>query len=378
MVGGIGRLLSRKSGRYPSGRVVAGLAMASVLLTGCTSAGSDLNPTSGKEPAATANAPTIGGSSPSVSSSPGTSTTATGSATTSAGGTTTAGGTPSGPVPLIESVVMLAPGTADEASGIAASNTVPDAYFLVDDGTGTEQLVAVAGDGQVIARIDVDGMSADNAEALASGTCGSTPLPTPDSSAGRECLYIGDIGDNSEQRDSITIYRIAEPDLTSPPSDPVPADEWTYTYPDQPQNAEAMLVDTSGSLLIVTKPSDGKPHHIYRGDPGGGELTFVREFRPPEPAIPMKTLFTGNVVTDAAAAPGRVLLLTYDEVQMFVAPDPAAEIADFPDWPHTRMPLPALPQAEGITAVPNGCGYTVASEAGPAGKAGELGIVRCQ
>ena len=39
--------------------------------------------------------------------------------------------------------------------------------------------------------------------------------------------------------------------------------------------------------------------------------------------------------------------------------------------------MPGLPQAEGITAMTGGCGYAVASEAGPGGKAGSLGIVSC-
>jgi hypothetical protein len=359
------------------GRMVGVAVLVIGLLTGCTSAAD--GPAAGS-----ADAAELGTVAPSAAVDPsppssGLSPAATSLAATSPGSTTSSeAGAPEAPTAFTETVVPLAPGTSDEASGIAASSTLPGAYFLVDDGTGTDQLVAVDSGGLVIARIGVDGMSARNAEALAAGSCGTTPLPVPDSSANPTCLYIGDIGDNAARRDSITIYRIAEPDLTMPPTEPVPADEWTYSYPDEPQNAESLMVDGNGSLLIVTKPSDGQPHHIYRAEPGGGVLSFVREFRPPAPQIPMKTLFTGNVVTDATSAPGRVLLLTYDEVQQFTAPDPAADIANFPDWPRTRLRLPALPQAEGITAAADGCGYTVASEAGPGGKAGALGIVRCR
>ena len=88
-------------------------------------------------------------------------------------------------------------------------------------------------------------------------------------------------------------------------------------------------------------------------------------------------MFTGNVVTDLAAAPGRVLLLTYDELTEYTAPDPAADITGFPDWPHHRLPMPDLPQAEGSPAMVEGCGYVVASEAGPGGDRGSLGIIRC-
>jgi hypothetical protein len=282
------------------------------------------------------------------------------------------------PAPAVsQSVVQLPPGTSDEASGIAASTSSPGDYFLIDDGTGTDQVVAVASDGSEVARIAVDGMSASNAEALASGSCGATPLP--DDSTPQHCLYVGDIGDNSARRPDIGIFRFADPDLATPPADAVAADEWRYTYPDGPQNAEAMLAAPDGSLLIVTKPpaTGGLPHRMYRAEPGGGELVFVREFRPPPAERPLRTLFTGNVVTDLASSPGRVLLLTYDEVQEFTAPDPAADITNFPDWPHHRVPAPELPQAEGIASALDGCGYTLASEAGPAGKNGSLGLVSC-
>jgi len=276
-----------------------------------------------------------------------------------------------------QSVVQLAPGVSDEASGIAASTTVAGAYFLVDDGSGASDVVAVGSDGGVLARIGVDGMSAGNAEALSAGPCGPTPLP--DGSTGPSCLYVGDIGDNKEQRPDIALFRLAEPDLDALPADPVPADDWQYTYPDGPHNAEAILVDRDGSVLVVTKPpaAGGFPHRIYRAAAGGGELTFVREFTPPAADRPLRTLFTGNVVTDLASGPGRVLLLTYDEVQQFTAPDPAAELSSFPDWPHHRLPLTALPQQEGITAAVDGCGFAVASEAGPGGRQGSLAVVSC-
>jgi len=285
---------------------------------------------------------------------------------------------PSNATPAVsKSVVQLQPGASDEASGITASTSSPGHYFLIDDATGTDQIVAVGSDGGVTGRIAIDGMSADNAEALAGGNCGKTPLP--DGSSNENCLYVGDIGDNGARRDDIVIFRLVEPAPSSPPSDPVPADEWSYTYPDGPRNAEAMLAAPDGSLLIVTKPpaEGGLPHRMYRAEPGGGELAFVREFSPPVAHRPLRTLFTGNVVTDLASSPGRVLLLTYDEVQEYTAPDPSADLTTFPDWPHRRVPAPELPQAEGITSAVDGCGYTLASEAGPSGKNGSLGIVSC-
>jgi len=282
-----------------------------------------------------------------------------------------------------QQVAALAPGVADEASGIAASTGTPGAYFLVDDGTRSRQIAAVGTDGALLAEIAIEDMSTSNAEALAAGPCGAAPLPDGASgdgaSAAGSCLFIGDIGDNRSRRDDVTIIRISEPDLADPPAEPVPADHWRYTYPDGPRDAESMLVDPAGAVIIVTKPDGGNtPTRMYRGDPGGGELAFLREFTPPEPQTRLRTMLTGNTVTDLTSAPGRVLLLTYDELTEYTAPDPAADITGFPTWPHHRLPVPALPQAEGVAAMLDSCGYVVASEAGPGGKHGSLGVVTCR
>jgi len=348
---------------------VAALLAALLGLTGCTMTGAGV--VAGTA-AGSVGSPTAAGPASSVGTVP-----SEGTPPAPAPGPTTPAGTTSAAPSFSESVVQLAPGTSDEASGIAASSTVTGAYFLVDDGSGTGDIVAVGSDGGVLARIGVDGMAAGNAEALAAGPCGSTPLPA--GSTGQSCVYVGDIGDNKERREDIAMFRLAEPDLTAPPADPVPANEWRYTYPDGPHNAEAILLDRDGSLLVVTKPpsAGGLPHRMYRAAPGGGQLTFVREFRPPAAERPLRTLFTGTVVTDLGGGPGRVLLLTYDEVQEFTAPDQAAELSTFPDWPHHRLPLSALPQAEGITAAADGCGFAVASEAGPGGHNGSLAVVAC-
>ena len=379
-----------RSGR-PPGRMLTSLITllaAGLVLAGCSTAGAAdptasspaADSTAADSTAADSTAPDSAAAGPdSASTGEPTGSAATTAPTEAPTGSAGIAGTAPGPAAptLTPTVVALAPGVSDEASGIATSTGTPGAYFLIDDGTGTDSVAAVGSDGALLARIAVDGMSAGNAEALGYGSCGPSPLPN--GTTADTCLYVGDIGDNAESRSDIAVYRFAEPDLSSPPADPVPADEWRYSYPDGPHNAEGMLVDTDGSLLIVTKPpaQGGLPHRMYRAEPGGGMLTFLREFSVPPATRPFKTLFTGNVVTDLATAPGGVLLLTYDDIQEYMAPDPAAPLSSFPDWPHRPLPVPGLPQAEGITAMTGGCGYAVASEAGPGGKAGSLGLVSC-
>ncbi len=357
------------------GLLLPGILMA-LVVSACGNAGAADDIPGIASPAPSASTPASSSrAAPTAPSTPTASSTATPGPAAAAPGTASATTTPATRA-VSDSVAKLAEGVSDEASGVAVSTRTPGAFFLVDDAPGTGGIVAVDTDGTLLATIDVAGMSADNAEALSSGPCGSTPLPEGPASS---CLYVGDIGDNRARRDSIAVFRLAEPDISAGADAAVPADEWRYTYPDGPHNAEGMMVDTDGSVLVVTKPGrvGSPPHRMYRGAPGGGELVLVREFRPPDTERPFRTMITGNVVTDIAAAPGRVLLLTYDEVQQYTAPDPAAPLAGFPDWPHRRLPLQPLPQAEGIAATADGCGFVVASEGGPGGGPGSLAVVHC-
>ncbi len=254
------------------------------------------------------------------------------------------------------------PDTVGEASGIAASSVDPDLYFVVDDGTGASSVTAVHGDGSLAGVVEVDGMAADNAEALAAGPC----------PAGR-CLYVGDIGG---PRDTVTVHRLTEPVPPLPAA--VAADAWTYRYPDGAFDAEALLVTDDGGVVVVTKPDGGKtPHRVYAGPPGGGELTLRTTFTPPAPVAPSRSLLVGNVVTDAARDPDTVLLLTYDQATEFRAPAAGADPADFPTWEQRPVPLPRLWQSEGISYRAAGaCGYVVVSERSPVSGA-EIGGVGC-
>jgi len=250
-----------------------------------------------------------------------------------------------------------------EASGLARSGTIPGAFWTVGDAAGTDTVTAVDLTGKLRAEVMVRGMSADNAEAIVAGPCDDD-----------RCLFVGDIGDNDAQRDHVAVYRLPEPKSGEHNVD---ATEWDYSYPDGAHNAESLIV-TADELVIVTKPDGGaKNHRIYSGPLGGGNLQLVRTFRPPAPTDPQQSRITGVVATDAAWDGTRVLLLTYDDVISYDAPNPGADPADFAGWPHRHLPSPELDQAEGIASLADDCGYAVVSEAGPIGGASTIAAVRC-
>lgn len=245
-----------------------------------------------------------------------------------------------------------------EVSGMAASQRTAGVYYVVSDEAGTSEVVAVREDGSPVARIEVEGMRAENAEALAVGPCSERSTES--------CLYVGDIGDHVGRED-VVVYRISEPDLSTP-NVRVSADELRFTYPDGPTDAEALLVDESGHPLIITKADFDKQTgvsaetRLYRGGTEGGVLELVAEFELPEPQSASFAGLVGNVVTDAAGADGRVLLRTYDAVIEYVAPEPGSELAGFPSWPHEEVPAPPQLQSETVTFRQGQCGYLTTSE----------------
>lgn len=275
----------------------------------------------------------------------------------------------------------LADGAPDEASGLltlpgTAASGVPGRYLTVDD-DGPLELVALDQAGAVVGRTRVDGVDAVNPEALALGPC-------PDGA----CVYVGDIG--FTQRRTVTVHRLPLSTVAADGTGEQPAaatastESWNYRWPDDPLDAEGMLVQPDGSVLIVEKSRndrESRPARLFHGPAGGGDLTAVAEFTVPPPTVPMRTLLTGNVVTDATADDERVLLLTYDQVIEYRDPQGRARehLVDFPTWPSRNLPLPPSEQAEGISATPDGCGYAVISEAGPGGwrTAGRLSVSSC-
>ena len=242
--------------------------------------------------------------------------------------------------------------TAMEVSGIAASARTPGVYYVVSDEAGTSQVAAVDEGGDLVGRIEVEGMDAANAEALEVGPCGDAP--------DESCLYVGDIGDHIG-RDDVVVYRLREPDVAAASTGPVPADALRYTYADGPTDAEALIVDDDGRPLIASKSESAR---LYRGPASGGVLEAVGDIDLPEPVDGLFAEMVGNVVTGAATAPGRVVLRTYDEVIEYRAADgdDAADLAQFPRWSWRRVPAGSLIQAEAITYRLDECGYLTVSE----------------
>jgi hypothetical protein len=166
-----------------------------------------------------------------------------------------------------------------EASGLVASRQNPGVLWTHNDSTYPGTVFAISTNGAFLARYYMPNVFFGDFEDIAVG---------PGSSAERQYIYLGDIGDNNSNRGSIRVFRFPEPSVygyqaANPRVDAIPEyQEMVMTYPDGSHDAEALMVDpVTGDLFIVTKQDDNA--RLYRAtraqlDAGGPiQLTFIRE-----------------------------------------------------------------------------------------------------
>ena len=149
--------------------------------------------------------------------------------------------------------------------------------------------------------------------------------------AGPDEVWVGDIGDNARTRPWIRVYRIPvaarQVDVEAP-------EAYYLRYPDGPHDAEGMVVDDDGNLLVITKSAAGGK--VYRAP---GELHATAENR---------LELVGQVdeyVTDAA--------LTRDQRHVLLRSLGQASLYTYPDLELVRrFSLPAQRQGEGVSFGP--------------------------
>ncbi|MBE7324282.1 hypothetical protein IEQ44_06425 [Nocardioides sp. Y6] len=139
-----------------------------------------------------------------------------------------------------------------ESSGLARSTYSRPVLFTHNDSGDSARVFAVSKAGRTRAVLRLKGASAVDWEDISTG---------PEHS-----VWVGDIGDNGRSREQITVYRFTEPKRLPRRGRTVKVatKKYTFTYPDRPRDAEALLVHPrTGRLFIVTKSAEGDPG-IYR------------------------------------------------------------------------------------------------------------------
>lgn len=215
-------------------------------------------------------------------------------------------------------VLTLSDPALIESSGLAVSARHSGVLWTHNDGGRTAEVVAVDSDGDTVAHVTLAGIDPYDAEALAPGH----------DARGRPALYLGDIGDNLAARPDVSVFRFSEPARLTDAT--VPSEWYRFSYPDGAHDAEALLVDPNGRIMVASKELVGgalyrAPRRLVTADQGTNRLTRVAR----APAL----------ITDGAYLPdGRFVLRSYTSV--FVYDRPGHEVA--------RAELPPQPQGESL------------------------------
>lgn len=192
-----------------------------------------------------------------------------------------------------------------EVSGLAASRVYEDMLWVHNDSGDGPFLYCVRTTGASCGVFEVSGADATDWEDIAIG---------PHPGSGRDHIYIGDIGDNRQERGSVTVYVIAEPDPgKSPPR--ATAIVHDLTYPGGPRDAEALMVDPNGDIFIVTKTPGRATLYVAHAPLARRErLERVGQI---DLGSSLSGVTGGDISSDGRSA----VLATYSGVYELVAPD---------------------------------------------------------
>ncbi|MDZ4674921.1 MAG: hypothetical protein SGI84_10730 [Gemmatimonadota bacterium] len=211
----------------------------------------------------------------------------------------------------VESAAEFKESALVESSGVATSQQYPGIFWTHNDAGNLAHIFASDPSGAARSRWRFRSGQNVDWEDIGLGPC---PAGT--------CLYIGDVGDNAEHRNDVTIYRFREPDpgVTDGLFDE--ADSLVVRYPDRPRDVEALFVDDSSTVWLVSKGrSEGIflyriPAKAWSGRATTAELVDTLPIRP--------HLAAGQAVTGAAISPDQrtVVIRTYRDLYFFSrAPD---------------------------------------------------------
>lgn len=128
----------------------------------------------------------------------------------------------------------------NESSGIAVSHSLNNKFYHINDSGDGAYFYSTYQDGSETKKIKISKFQPIDVEDLSYGKCGE-----------KNCIFIGDIGDNFHSRKTIQIIGVEEENTFSGPV--VPVIDLSLRYPDGAYNAEAMALHPSGDLFIITK-----------------------------------------------------------------------------------------------------------------------------
>lgn len=237
-----------------------------------------------------------------------------------------------------------------ESSGLAASKLNAGVLWTHNDSGGEPFLYCMSLEGRSCGTWTLDGAKVVDWEDIAIG---------PGPHAGTDYVYVGDIGDNSRNRDSVTVYRAPEPKVGGGPGRMglLAAEVIELRYPDRPHDAETLMVHpASGDLYVVTKELSSRSVVFKAPAPvtSGETLEAVGTVR-------ISDFLSDRTGGDISPDGTHVVLCTYGAAYEIALPQ-GAPFDDIWEQPLTEIDIGAREQGEAITYSADGDSLFATSE----------------
>ena len=210
-------------------------------------------------------------------------------------------------------LLMEFPERLRESSGVAMSESNTGLFWTHNDSGDGPVIYGVRPGEGIVVELELVGAPSRDWEDIDLGTC---PFPSEGL-----CLFVGDIGDNLGRRSSVSILIVEEPLIEAADRGliSVPWKRVIAKYEGGSRDAEALAVDETGRVFVISKGRDGfhrvsgaSAEDLLAGTEGSpvvlaslGELPLVPEW------------WLGKQITGGTESGGRLVLRTYTEVYVF-------------------------------------------------------------
>ena len=237
-----------------------------------------------------------------------------------------------------------------EASGLAVSRSNSSMLWVHNDSGDYNRLFVVGENGENFGQFIIMGAFNRDWEDMAAG-----PGPVD----GKKYLYIGEIGDNHARYQIMSVYRIAEPDISRLDSvtyTPVEgAERIDYIYPDgKSRDAETLMIDPlTRDLYIVTKRDARSIIYVARYPQDTEKITTLDKIG----YFPFNRALAGDISADGT----EIAVKTDDRIYYWQRKNDEPVFEALRRQP-LLLPYTVEPQGEAFGWMPDGSGYYTLSE----------------
>lgn len=244
----------------------------------------------------------------------------------------------------------------DELSGVAASKQYPGILYVHNDSGDSSRFFAIHPDGTLLCTYEFKGIGDKD---LGVKDCEDIAIGTGPQQ-GQVYIYLADIGDNSENRSSVQIYRIPEPAIHQGRIN-TDADVLTLEYPDGPKDAETLLMDPlEKTLYVISKRQDSAAVYSCSSDfqdTDKRQLKLCGKLFLEGNGID-KWVVSGSITTDGSS----ILLKTVSSVYYWKRQNNEPVYITLQRAPVKQSAYKSNGQEEAISFSPDGKGYYVLAE----------------